>query len=481
MNLFQKDKMDLHPSSDSSIRNARLQQKSYKRHPLFTGTLILSGAGLLTRLIGFYNRIYLSQLIGAKEMGIYQLIFPVYMIAFAFCCHGIELALSQMTASFAGQGKPAVHCRILVRTGTALSLISSLFFSLLIYHYAEFISIVLLKEETSSICLKLMAPVLPFTAIRCCLHGYYLGLKKTAVPAAGQLIEQSVRVLIIWLIAESYGKYRTFSAALAVCGMVIGELAGTIYTYISYKIQIYTNHSQKNTKPPFIEKKPGPKPFKNSSRPCLPYGRELLGRAVPLTATKLSLTLFSSVESVLIPFMLTSYYKDQDLALSLYGVLTGMALPFILFPSTLTNSLSVMLLPAMSEAKASGNKKQIQTTIKKTVKLCLFLGFTALAFFFLFGKKLGISVFHEQTAGDFLFILSFLCPFLYLASSGASILNGLGFMKEAFFYSITGILIRICFILFAIPKAGIQGYLIGLLAAYLVLTGLQWNKIRRSL
>ena len=70
-----------------------------KKHPFITGTLILSIAGLMTRFLGFLNRIYLSQLIGAKELGIYQLIFPIYMIAFAFCCHGIELALSQMIAS----------------------------------------------------------------------------------------------------------------------------------------------------------------------------------------------------------------------------------------------------------------------------------------------------------------------------------------------------------------------------------------------
>ena len=44
-------------------------------------------------------------------------------------------------------------------------------------------------------------------------------------------------------------------------------------------------------------------------------------------------------------------------ALSLYGVLTGMALPCILFPSALTNSISVMLLPTVAELQASQNAK----------------------------------------------------------------------------------------------------------------------------
>lgn len=454
-----------------------------KNNPLITGTLMLTVAGFITRIIGFFNRIYLSQLIGAKEMGIYQLIFPVYMVAFAFCCHGIELALSQLVAAFYAGSKNKSssersdltynskvketlvrECHVLVKTATALSLIGALLFSALIYYYADYISITILKEESCAVCLKLMAPVLPFTAVRCCLHGYYIGLKKTFVPAAGQLIEQVVRVVIIWLIAESYGDTMNFSASLAVCGMVVGEIAGTIYTYISYKLQTSTKNTSSDA----------------TKHGILPYGRKILKRAIPLTGNKLSLTFVSSLESVLIPFMLTNYYKDQDIALSMYGVLTGMALPFITFPSTLTNSLSVMLLPAISEANASGNKKQIHHTIEKTTKICLSLGFAALFVFFLFGRQIGTYLFHNKSAGDFLFILSFLCPFLYLSSSGTSILNGLGLMKQSFFYSLISIAIRIGFILFAIPLLGIQGYLLGLLAAFLVLVLLQFKKIRRS-
>ena len=46
-------------------------------------------------------------------------------------------------------------------------------------------------------------------------------------------------------------------------------------------------------------------------------------------------------------------------ALSTYGVLTGMALPLILFPSTITHSVSVMLLPAVAESKARNQKDRI--------------------------------------------------------------------------------------------------------------------------
>ena len=47
-----------------------------QKHLLIKGTLILTLTGFITKIIGFLYRIFLSQVIGAQGMGIYQLIFP---------------------------------------------------------------------------------------------------------------------------------------------------------------------------------------------------------------------------------------------------------------------------------------------------------------------------------------------------------------------------------------------------------------------
>lgn len=77
---------------------------SYKKM-IFTGTLILTLSGFLARILGFYNRIFLSNLIGAKELGIYQLIFPIYMLCFSLCCHGFETGISNLTSRFLQRDK----------------------------------------------------------------------------------------------------------------------------------------------------------------------------------------------------------------------------------------------------------------------------------------------------------------------------------------------------------------------------------------
>ena len=50
------------------------------KRTIIKGTLILTITGILTKCLGFYNRIFLTRLIGVKELGTYQLIFPLYIL-----------------------------------------------------------------------------------------------------------------------------------------------------------------------------------------------------------------------------------------------------------------------------------------------------------------------------------------------------------------------------------------------------------------
>ena len=69
------------------------------------GTLILTLTGLVSRLMGFFYRIFLSHTIGAQGVGIYQLTLPVHAIVLAACCMGIQAAISRLCASFTALGK----------------------------------------------------------------------------------------------------------------------------------------------------------------------------------------------------------------------------------------------------------------------------------------------------------------------------------------------------------------------------------------
>ena len=67
-----------------------------KKHVLIKGAFILTMAGLITRFMGFFYRIFLSHTFGETQMGLYQLIFPIYALGYSFTTAGMESALSRL-------------------------------------------------------------------------------------------------------------------------------------------------------------------------------------------------------------------------------------------------------------------------------------------------------------------------------------------------------------------------------------------------
>jgi len=56
------------------------------RRKILTGALTLTAAGVITQVLGFVYRIYMSNLMGAEGMGLYQLIMPIYALAWSVAC-----------------------------------------------------------------------------------------------------------------------------------------------------------------------------------------------------------------------------------------------------------------------------------------------------------------------------------------------------------------------------------------------------------
>ncbi len=427
---------------------------------MIKGTLILTIAGFFSRFLGFYNRIYLSNVIGAKELGIYQLIFPVYIVCISVCCGGTQTALSKMVSSLFAK-KEEENIRKLMRIVLCFCLILSLFFTVIIYIFSPQISAYIIKEPSCAPSLRIAICALPFVAIKACLHGYSLGIKKSGVLAASQLLEQTARVSGIYFLSVAVFVHSA-SAVLAAYGMLIGEITSFLYTVIQYC---------------FSQKKREKRLKHKNTASSFSLLSTLLNDSIPLTANRLSLTLLESTEAILIPPMLRIFYKDASLSLELYGILTGMALPFLLFPATLTNALSSMLLPAICTAKTKKHEKTISHTTSKTIHFCVCIGIMSTFLFLLYGKDLGTVIFSNETAGEILFLLALLCPFLYISSSLSSILNGLGYTTTTLWHNLISSIIHIGFIVLFIPLVGIKGYIWGLLASYVVLLFLDLMKL----
>ena len=431
------------------------------KYVLLKGTLLLTGAGFITKIIGFIYRIFLSQTIGAEGMGIYQLIFPIHTLCFALSVGGIQTAISRFTAARASLKDEQGARDIFILSG-AFSTAIAFLVSLVLYHNASWFAVHILLEERCTSLLKLMAFSIPMGTLHSCVNGYYYARKKMSIPAASQLLEQCARVGVsygLFLILTEQGL--PITPMLAVAGLVGGELISMLFSLIvilwDYQKQDYR--------------------LKNLRSPGKAL-KEILVFSFPLTCSRLLVNVLHSIESVLIPGHLRLYGLDNGSALSVYGVLTGMALPLILFPSAITNAVSTVLLPSVAEQQAVGNHQSIRRAILLSVKYCLLLGFVSTAFFFFAGDFLGLVLFKNEFAATFIKTLAFICPCLYLSGTLGGILNGLGAANQSFILNTLGLGIRIAFVFFIIPEYGIQGYLWGLIVSELLVTGLSLYFLR---
>lgn len=440
------------------------------------GTLILTLTGLLSRVIGFFYRIYLSRLFGEEGMGIYQLLSPVLALSFSLCAAGIQTAISKYVAASVAKGNCKDSYRYLF-TGLFLSLLLSVPCMLLLLMFSDFVAVHFLLEARTASMLRIIALSIPAGAVHSCINGYYYGIKKTMLPSSTQIIEPFMRFFCV--LAADFLARRSHTVPhinAAVVGLVVGECAAMLISLLAIYFRFYREEAGAG----------------KSSLPCSNAGafgisrfhavKNLLVLAFPLTVSRIVVNLLQSVEAVAIPSRLCRYGYDSVTALSVYGVLTGMALPLLFFPNALTGSMSLLLLPMVSEADAKGNTDAVKNTTLKTIQSCLLLGAACTLFFFLSGPFLGRFLFHSELAGRYIRSLSLLCPFLYLCTTLSGILHGLGKAVSVFFVNVFSLSLRLLFVFFLIPAFGIDCYILSMVLSqllsaffYLFLLYRKWN------
>ena len=133
----------------------------------------------------------------------------------------------------------------------------------------------------------------------------------------------------------------------------------------------------------------------------------------------------------------------------------------------ITNAISAMLLPTVSEIQTLKEHSTLYKLVRKTVISCTFLGSICCVIFLLSGDLAGQLLFDSSLAGRFIITLAWMCPFLYTNTTLISIINGTGRTIISFLINTFSLSIRIFSVLKLIPIYGIYGYLIGLLLSQL--------------
>ncbi len=415
-------------------------------HPIIKGTLLLTVTGCITRLIGFYYKIFLSRQIGAEQLGIYQMTFPLFSLCIALSTSGAQLTISRLIGASHGD---KARMRKVLRTGLILSVALAGLCSLLLCAFPRQIALYMLGEPGCAPALRILAYALPLSAVHICVSGYYFGQQKTLVPSVAELLEQLARVGGVWLLCQiAVSEGRPVTVSVAVSGLLIGEIASCLVCATCVTLESVPKRK----------------------KTLLP-DRELFAvffrQGGPVTGNRVILSALQSLEAVLIPGQLQQAGMTQSESYAMFGVLTGMAMPFILFPSTFVNSFTTMLLPKV--AKAQDEKSHgLSGTVSSSLCAVLILGIFCTGMFLTYGNDLGRIFFHSDQAGYYITGLAWLCPLMYVSTTMASILHGMGRTATVFAINLTVMILRVGLVYVLLPVYGLSGYLWLLLGVQIV-------------
>lgn len=411
-----------------------LKKRFIKNSLLMTGTL------LITRAAAVLFHIYISSRIGAEGVGIYQLVTTVYIFTTTFATSGISLAVTRMVTDALAERKYGA-----VKGTVSFCLIVSVLLSgtvgFLLFTFAKPVGVHFLGDARTILSLKVLAFSLPFMAVSACLRGYFLARRTVIKTASEQLFEQIVEIIVCMSIIGSFcSKGLAYACCAVALGTTLSEAASCIYSVVLYLIDIGKHKCR-------TERQKG-------------TVKALLSIGLPVTGSSCLRSGLSMMENTLIPSGLQKYGFSSTKALEEYGVIQGMAMPVLMFPSVFLSSFSMLMIPEMSEAKSENRLNGIAHMSRRVLKATFLFIIPVTTFFLTFSDELGQLLYHRSDVGLYIKILAMTVPFSYLDHVVDGMLKGLNEQLHYFTYNMIDSTVRVILALFLIPVLGIKAIII---------------------
>lgn len=413
-----------------------------KKTVFIKNAAILTVSSLILRFAGIIFKVWLAAKIGSEGIGLYQLVFSVYMFAATFATSGICTAVTRLVSEELVVGNKKGVRRIVLRC-IQLSLAIAVFTIAVLFFGADFIATRLLADARAALSLKILAFSLPFMGISSCVKGYFIARRKATPSSVAQLLEQAVRIVIIMVLVSRYDTLGLeYTCAAVLLGDTIAEAVSCLYVYIRYKfdfgkLKIDTPRTRE--------------PYK-----LVPAISHI---ALPITSGRYLNSLLRMIENILVPQCLALAMSGNANGISLFGMIKGMALPILFFPSTLLSALSTLLIPEMSEAAVRGRYGVVRSVAYRIIKITSLVSIIFSALFLTGGRQMGVLIYGDADVGFLLCALSPIVPFMYLDAIADGILKGLDQQKFTFHTSVSDSAIRIALILLLLPKWGINAFI----------------------
>lgn len=408
---------------------------------LINGT-ILTSTSLLMKFAALIFNIYISNQIGSEAVGVFSLVMAVYLFFITVATSGLNIAVTVIVSEkFAlNKNKQAIKA---IRTCIFFSLLLGIAAGGLILLFSNFITSKCLHNMVSSRPLFYIAIGLPFIAMSSCISSYFTTVRKAYKNAISQVFEFTIKMFATIILL----KINISNGVEAICislilADVISEVCSFTLIFILYIIDIR------------LKKLEDVRSFGQRFN--------ILKIAFPVAVTSYIRSGLSTLKQLIIPTQLEKSGISCSRALSQYGMINGMVLPVITFPTVLTDSYSMLLIPEFSTYVAQKNYKAINYIANKIFKITCAFTMCICSIFFIFSNDLGLAIYNNIEIGYYFKIFTPFIFFMYMDHIIDCILKGLNKQFGVMCCNILDLSITTCFIYFLLPVLGINGYVLSI-------------------
>ncbi len=422
------------------------------------GAAILGIAGLVSKLLGAVYRIPYQNIAGDIGLYVYMQVYPLYTTLLILATAGFPIAISKIVSERLALGD-GIGARRAFRVASLVLGVLGVFFFFVLYLGAPLIAR-FMGDEHLVLPLRAVSWSLPLVPVVAIMRGYFQGYQNMMPTGVSQVAEQLFRV--IFILASAYWMMTVYhDPYLAGSGAVFAAFPGALAA-IMVLLVYWRRTSRLYGKPEALYEAQTIEPLSN--RALL---RTLVNYALPICVGALVLPLIPLVDSITVVNMLRFSGTDESAAIVLKGAFDR-GQPLIQFGTFFATSLSLALVPAISEAAAQGNQRVIASRTEVALRLTALLGLPASFGLALLAEPINVMLYGDAKGTDALAIQAFTIVFATLGIATSGILQGLGRVGLPARHLFFGVLTKLVLNVALVPLLGICGAALSTVLSYLV-------------
>jgi len=433
------------------------------------GAAILTVGVIIMKLLGFFYKIPLGNILGDEGYSMFMSAYSVYNIFFTLATAGLPVALSRLVAEADAHGRIRQEdktFRVALGTFTVMGVV----FALIMFLFPQWLADNYLENPDAALSIMAMSPAILLVCMVSAYRGYCQGngnMIPTTVDEVLEVLFKVISGLIMAKLIIDAGLGLPMGSAGAILGVSVGSVISLAYM-VWYKRKNYSRLSLRYSGGKVAENDIPDDDYEvDSSGKII---KDILTIGIPIALGACIMALLNSVDSKLCMNRLQSAagfsYKEAKI---LYGVY-GKAQTLFNLPAAFITPLTISIVPAISGALAVGQHKKATKITEDSLRISALISLPMGVGLMVLSQPIMDVLYPDSNAAGpgLLSIMGLASFFVCIVLMENAILVSSGKEKLTMVTLITGSVIKIVvnWFLVAQPHINIYGAPIGTLVGY---------------